>query len=146
MVAPCLCSGSLKYIHYDCLIRWIIYGNKIKCEICNIPFKITEVRKPIYLWGITGVSKVSSYLTRGPFVALWQVSHSVMSFENPICKISFKHDLKKFVTNMMMLIVAFAAMIGSIYLFCTTDRDRDHEELRDKEQIYYNPVLTVSSL
>ena len=35
-----------------------------------------------------------------------------------------------------MLIVAFAAMIGSIYLFCTTDRDRDHEELRDKDQIY----------
>ena len=60
LVAPCLCSGSLKYIHYDCLIRWIIYGNKMKCEICNIPFKITEIRKPIYLWGITGVSKVST--------------------------------------------------------------------------------------
>jgi len=71
----------------------------MKCEICNIPFKITEIRKPIYLWGITGVSK---------------------------------HDLKKFVTNMMMLIVAMTAMIGSIYLFCTTDRDRDHDELRDK--------------
>jgi len=32
----------------------------MKCEICNIPFKITEIRKPIYLWGITGVSKVST--------------------------------------------------------------------------------------
>ena len=37
---------------------------------------------------------------------------------------------------MMMLIVAMTAMIGSIYLFCTTDRDRDHDELRDKELIY----------
>lgn len=36
---------------------------------------------------------------------------------------------------MMMLIVAMTAMIGSIYLFCTTDRDRDHDELRDKELI-----------
>ena len=34
-----------------------------------------------------------------------------------------------------MLIVAMTAMIGSIYLFCTTDRDRDHDELRDKEMI-----------
>ena len=34
-----------------------------------------------------------------------------------------------------MLLVALTAMIGSIYLFCTTDRDRDHDELRDKEMI-----------
>ena len=53
--------------------------------------------------------------------------------------------MKKFVTNMMMLIVAMTAMIGSIYLFCTTDRDRDHDELRDKELIY-NKRVTDSML
>ena len=44
-----------------------------------------------------------------------------------------------------MLIVAMTAMIGSIYLFCTTDRDRDHDELRDKELIY-NKRVTDSML
>ena len=42
-----------------------------------------------------------------------------------------------------MLIVAMTAMIGSIYLFCTTDRDRDHDELRDKELIYDKRVEDV---
>ena len=42
-----------------------------------------------------------------------------------------------------MLVVAMTAMIGSIYLIFTTDRDRDHDELRDKEQIYDKRVLPI---
>jgi len=33
LISPCLCKGSLKYIHYDCLQEYIKhYGNE--CKIC----------------------------------------------------------------------------------------------------------------
>lgn len=38
LITPCKCDGSLKYIHYNCLNKWLlarIHNNKYKCEICN---------------------------------------------------------------------------------------------------------------
>jgi hypothetical protein len=45
LIQPCLCSGSLKYIHLNCLKQWIGTRNCIKIEnneYCNI-FLIKEV-------------------------------------------------------------------------------------------------------
>ena len=45
LIQPCLCSGSLKYIHLNCLKHWIGTRNSIKIEnneYCNI-FLIKEV-------------------------------------------------------------------------------------------------------
>ena len=36
MIAPCKCTGSVKYVHIHCLERWKrIKNNPKKCEICN---------------------------------------------------------------------------------------------------------------
>ena len=36
MIAPCKCTGSVKYVHINCLERWKrIKNNPKKCEICN---------------------------------------------------------------------------------------------------------------
>ena len=43
LIAPCKCSGSVKFAHAKCLKEWII-TNKLqpnpKCEICDSPFLI----------------------------------------------------------------------------------------------------------
>ena len=38
---PCLCSGSIKHVHRECLIRWIKEGrqNKKWCELCGYEFE-----------------------------------------------------------------------------------------------------------
>ncbi|KAH9504674.1 hypothetical protein Btru_062552 [Bulinus truncatus] len=43
LVSPCRCSGSLKYVHYHCLLKWIEYSSrKTKrapvCELCHFVY------------------------------------------------------------------------------------------------------------
>lgn len=41
LIAPCKCSGSVKYVHIYCLERWRrIKNNPSRCEICNKKYKI----------------------------------------------------------------------------------------------------------
>ncbi|TPX53632.1 hypothetical protein SeMB42_g00650 [Synchytrium endobioticum] len=42
---PCRCSGSMKYIHQDCLEQWLAHSRKKHCEICNHQFTFS----PIYV-------------------------------------------------------------------------------------------------
>lgn len=30
---PCRCSGSIKYVHEPCLIRWLEHSGKAACEV-----------------------------------------------------------------------------------------------------------------
>ena len=41
---PCVCTGSIKYIHQDCLVQWIAHSKKEYCELCNHKFTF----KPVY--------------------------------------------------------------------------------------------------
>ncbi|CAL8075546.1 unnamed protein product [Calicophoron daubneyi] len=44
---PCMCTGSIKYIHQDCLLKWLQYSRRHACELCNHRFKFA----PIYASG-----------------------------------------------------------------------------------------------
>ncbi len=38
---PCICTGSIKYIHQECLLQWLRYSKKEFCELCNHRFSFT---------------------------------------------------------------------------------------------------------
>jgi hypothetical protein len=38
LITPCFCSGSLKYVHQECLQRWIKSSDIKRCELCKYPF------------------------------------------------------------------------------------------------------------
>ncbi|CBY19379.1 unnamed protein product [Oikopleura dioica] len=57
LIVPCNCKGSMKFVHNSCLIKWIIHSDKKQCEICKYAYQIKESRRPIYLWGFSGVSR-----------------------------------------------------------------------------------------
>ncbi|KAL8209586.1 hypothetical protein R6Q57_006318 [Mikania cordata] len=40
---PCACSGSIKYVHEDCLLQWLNYSNARQCEVCKHPFSFSPV-------------------------------------------------------------------------------------------------------
>ncbi|KAI3835128.1 hypothetical protein MKX03_019754 [Papaver bracteatum] len=40
---PCTCSGSIKFVHQDCLLQWLNYSNARRCEICRYPFSFSPV-------------------------------------------------------------------------------------------------------
>lgn len=40
---PCKCSGSIKYVHQDCLMEWLSHSQKKHCELCKTPFRFTKL-------------------------------------------------------------------------------------------------------
>ncbi|KAJ6263340.1 hypothetical protein Dda_1903 [Drechslerella dactyloides] len=43
---PCKCSGSIKYVHQDCLMEWLQHSQKKHCELCKTSFRFTKVYDP----------------------------------------------------------------------------------------------------
>ena len=33
---PCACSGSIKYVHQDCLLQWLNHSNARQCEVSSL--------------------------------------------------------------------------------------------------------------
>lgn len=50
LIAPCFCSGSLKYVHQECLQRWIKSSDIKRCELCKYPFAMQAKVKPFRQW------------------------------------------------------------------------------------------------
>lgn len=62
LIAPCKCSGSIKWVHESCLKKWIESSNKEICPQCNVEYKkkttykypsLQFMAKPLVLSGIT---------------------------------------------------------------------------------------------
>ncbi|KAK7949449.1 hypothetical protein PG988_016088 [Apiospora saccharicola] len=70
---PCKCSGSIKYVHQDCLMEWLSHSQKKHCELCKTPFRFTKLYAPdmpkslpFYVF----VSHMAKYLFRNILVWL----------------------------------------------------------------------------
>ena len=46
LISPCVCSGSLKYVHQACLQQWIKSADTKSCELCKYDFEMTTRIKP----------------------------------------------------------------------------------------------------
>ncbi|KAI5069940.1 hypothetical protein GOP47_0014283 [Adiantum capillus-veneris] len=40
---PCACSGSIKFVHQDCLLQWLSHTHAQQCEVCKHPFTFSPV-------------------------------------------------------------------------------------------------------
>ena len=71
LIAPCYCSGSLKYVHQECLQRWIKSSDIKRCELCKYPFamqaKVNELKIIVYHVLDTAVTKGYFYHERDAF-------------------------------------------------------------------------------
>lgn len=43
LIHPCKCSGSVRYVHSDCLKSWLSHTQKRHCEICGYSYTFTKV-------------------------------------------------------------------------------------------------------
>ncbi|CAE6428946.1 unnamed protein product [Rhizoctonia solani] len=42
---PCKCSGTIRYIHQDCLTTWLAHSKKRSCDVCKYEYGFTKVYK-----------------------------------------------------------------------------------------------------
>lgn len=46
LIRPCLCSGTLMFVHQSCLQKWIKSSDIKKCELCQYKFVMEAKVKP----------------------------------------------------------------------------------------------------
>ncbi|KAL1918314.1 uncharacterized protein VTP21DRAFT_2974 [Calcarisporiella thermophila] len=75
---PCRCSGSIKYVHQDCLIEWLSHSKKKYCELCKHSFAFTPIYAPdmpetipMFLFMRRGIRRVLSGILL--FLRAWLV-------------------------------------------------------------------------
>ena len=47
LVSPCLCTGSMKYVHESCLLNWLKSSVKTNCELCLHEVPVKKLLKPL---------------------------------------------------------------------------------------------------
>ena len=52
LIRPCLCSGTLMFVHQSCLQKWIKSSDIKKCELCQYKFVMEAKVKPFRKVGI----------------------------------------------------------------------------------------------
>ncbi|XP_064636819.1 E3 ubiquitin-protein ligase MARCHF8-like isoform X2 [Lineus longissimus] len=50
LISPCMCAGSLKYVHQACLQQWIKSADTKSCELCKYGFMMKTKVKPFRKW------------------------------------------------------------------------------------------------
>ncbi|KAH9419960.1 hypothetical protein DERP_001793 [Dermatophagoides pteronyssinus] len=50
LITPCYCTGTLQYVHHNCLQHWIRSSNHRYCELCKYNFKLKTKNKPLLQW------------------------------------------------------------------------------------------------
>jgi hypothetical protein len=44
--SPCICNGSVRYVHEQCLVTWLMMSQKRTCELCCEPY-VLEFNRPL---------------------------------------------------------------------------------------------------
>ncbi|RFU31568.1 hypothetical protein B7463_g4782, partial [Scytalidium lignicola] len=79
---PCKCSGSIKFVHQNCLMDWLSHSQKKHCELCKTPFRFTKLYSPkmpdtlptdVFLrqFAIHGFKNVAVWLRACLVVTVW---------------------------------------------------------------------------
>eukprot|EP00158_Paraphelidium_tribonemae_P003517 Partr_v1_DN26192_c0_g1_i2_m10513 putative membrane-associated ring finger (C3HC4) 6, E3 ubiquitin protein ligase len=45
--SPCVCTGSIRYVHSDCLLEWVRHSRSSHCHICKHPYTIHNTFTPL---------------------------------------------------------------------------------------------------
>lgn len=46
LISPCLCAGTLKFVHQECLHHWIKSSDLRYCELCKFVYMMKITTKP----------------------------------------------------------------------------------------------------
>ncbi|ESO88147.1 hypothetical protein LOTGIDRAFT_234708 [Lottia gigantea] len=105
LFSPCRCSGSLKFVHYACLLKWLeILSKKTKkppqCELCHFLY-IRHKRFKLHSWRFPRVSLRDKLLhVTFFFNLLVMVSCAIAT---ALCFLSDKGQVTKFPKNKVEL-------------------------------------------
>lgn len=70
LISPCLCTGSMKYVHESCLMNWLRSSVKTNCELCLHQLRVRKFLKPLNKWRLPGEKPLAIIWLLTFFIAL----------------------------------------------------------------------------
>ena len=70
ILSPCLCKGSLEFVHDQCLTQWIKTSGAKNCDICKYTYETEQNLLPIREW------KIRKHIN----LKMWAIVHFVFSY------------------------------------------------------------------
>ena len=43
LVVVCACQGSIRWVHRECLMQWVLLQKTLECELCKQPFEVSKL-------------------------------------------------------------------------------------------------------
>ncbi|KAI3854524.1 hypothetical protein MKW92_008206 [Papaver armeniacum] len=131
---PCACSGSIKFVHQDCLLQWLNHSNARQCEVCKHPFSFSPVYAENAPLDFLSRSHVMQFFLRLAFVLfVWLLIIPFITFW--IWRLAFVRSLgeaqRLFISHLSTTVVLtdclhgflLSASIVFIFLGATSLRD-----------------------
>lgn len=56
LISPCKCSGSAKWVHESCIVKWFQISETSSCELCAHDVSIKKRTKPLHQVSVTIMS------------------------------------------------------------------------------------------
>ncbi|KAM7536534.1 hypothetical protein Aperf_G00000083412 [Anoplocephala perfoliata] len=139
---PCLCTGSIKYVHQDCLVQWLQYSKRQTCELCNHRFTFKPVYAPhtpsvvplrVLFFGVLTAFRnvvvrffhLLAVIFSWLFVVPLTVSRIFRCFFSgslvellslPLDILSTEHVVQDCIQGFMIVLVALTALFGFVWL------------------------------
>ena len=125
LISPCMCSGSMKHIHRNCLNEWRSQTTKneyfSKCETCNqyyvLDFQTDCVEKASKLFKLKVILDIFTLLTIALFIILGfivvtEIINATAFPFSPILPDSFQSGIGRYFWVILMGIILCCASVG----------------------------------
>ncbi|CAG0915828.1 unnamed protein product [Notodromas monacha] len=125
LIAPCYCSGSLRFVHPECLQLWIKASDIKSCELCHFAFIMNTKTKPFSQWDRLDMSTIErrKVLCSVTFhiVAITCVVWSLYVLIDRTAEEARSNHLEwSFWTKLIVVAVGFTGGIVFMYVQCKT--------------------------
>ncbi|KAI0251385.1 hypothetical protein BJV78DRAFT_1375071 [Lactifluus subvellereus] len=77
---PCKCSGTIRYIHQDCLTTWLSHSKKKTCDVCKYPYSFTKVYADDMPRQLPAVLLLRKFAQQVAFAILFCIRAVIVSF------------------------------------------------------------------
>ena len=108
---PCNCSGSIKYIHQDCLVEWFKVSKKEHCELCGQKITFNRVYAPETPAVLGFIDIISAVIPT--------VSRHFLHYGDVFIKIVMWLVLLPIITSFLLYTAAYYSMFQSILDWAT---------------------------
>lgn len=125
LINPCKCKGTIKWVHNDCLSKWLAISKQDSCKRCHYKFKYTPINNYLNLFHKNSFQHIISFMFFMFIIAfhilLYNLYRSILAKKYTFFRFNykiFKQSIQLIIINIMFLstIVLFIPKLKEFFL------------------------------